>query len=404
MIGKIRLEKNLFKNLYYVLYILLMFSGSTVLKNFDSQILVLLIIDTFLMVHMNSPKRCALVNKKRIALIPFWFVLLFVLYLIFQYQMAYAPYIVRTYLIRYFVLSFLFIYVPYEDVLYNSIKLSKYYSFIVAISILIVFASLGIKSGGLVGNYQTGGMMMSIGCILFLIDYFNDNNKFDIIGLLMCVLGLMISGKRMFTIIVGIAFVVLYFISNKKNNTGKLIFIVISAITSVSLASIFVPSINEVFNRFLGNSGDVRIITSGRNVLWEKALIAFRENKAFGIGFACFERYFNDNYLISGIGSYLTHNIYIGLLAETGLIGTAIYVGFMSYCLIRTFIIRHRLAGKINPKVSYILIYSILIQLWFIIYGITGNGIYDLNETFMYFFGISIMISIDLRKKYLINK
>lgn len=396
MIRKLKIEKNIYKNMYYIFYILIMFCGTTFLKNYDSQILILLMFDTFLMAHMSN-RKCAYINKKRITIIPFLMILVFVFYLVFQFHIAYAPSIVKTYILRYFAMSFLFIYIPHEDVLYNSVKLSKYYSFIVAISIIVISIFSGTKSGGLVGSYQTGGMMMSIGCILFLMDYFNENNKFDIWGLLLCVFGLMISGKRMFTIIVGIAFIVLYFLSNKKKVRGRVILIVIVSLTLITIASNFIPSVNEIINRFTNNAGDIRVITSGRNELWEKAIIAYKENKIFGIGFASFERYFNDNYRISGIGSYLTHNIYIGLLAETGLIGTVIYVGFMSYCLIRTFIIwkKHKLLT--NHKENYILTYSILIQLWFIIYGITGNCIYDLNETFIYFIGISIMLSIEIR-------
>ena len=48
-----------------------------------------------------------------------------------------------------------------------------------------------------------------------------------------------------------------------------------------------------------------------------------------------------------------------------------------------------------EDKIKYLCRYSILMQLWFIIYGFTGNGIYDANESFFYFSSIAIMLTLE---------
>lgn len=95
----------------------------------------------------------------------------------------------------------------------------------------------------------------------------------------------------------------------------------------------YIPSIQEVFNRFVELSGSKDTFTSGRTVLWEKTFEIFKENKMMGTGFANFAVYFADHFFISGVMAFLTHNIYVGLLAETGVIGFSIMVLFMIIAL-----------------------------------------------------------------------
>ena len=134
----------------------------------------------------------------------------------------------------------------------------------------------------------------------------------------------------------------------------------------------------------------------GAAILWEKALIAFKDNRLFGIGFGAFQTYFSDNYHISGISAYLTHNIYIGLLAETGIVGTVIYLSFMISCLVATVKLRKSVLEQKDPLLRHVYLYALLLQFWFVIYGFSGNGIYDANETFFYFSEIAMMLSLKI--------
>ncbi|MFR8171109.1 MAG: O-antigen ligase family protein [Marvinbryantia sp.] len=261
---------------------------------------------------------------------------------------------------------------------------------------LINIGITGSKSGGLVGDYQAAGMMMSISCILFMIDYFNDKDeKKNLVGILLSVSGLFISGKRMFSLIAIFAFVLIYLLSERENRKvrfwGALILLIIGA----AILYAAMPSARELFLRITELSGNETNMTSGRNVLWEKAIEIFNEHKLYGIGFGGFQTYYENHYNIPGIQAFLTHNIYYGLLSETGIIGFGIYVSLIVYMLCKSFRLRKKVQSINKYNVTYIYTYSILMQLWFILYGFTGNGIYDANETFFYFSAVAMMLSIN---------
>lgn len=299
------------------------------------------------------------------------------------------------------VYSFLLLLVPRVDVCAIAIKISKYYSFVVACSILLMLPITGENTGGLVGTYQYAGMLMSIGCILFLIDYFDNGVKrTDLIGFIFCLSALLTSGKRMFALIILTSFLIIYINSNSKKKIQRLFLAITIIGVSIVAMYILIPPTRELFNRIAGLSGSSKLLTSGRNVLWEKAIEVFNGNKVAGIGFGSFERYFSDHYWISGIGAYLTHNIYIGLLAETGIVGFVIFSVFMLYALRKTLRIRRVVARTESNEIKYVYTYSLLLQIWFIIYGFSGNGIYDADVTFFYFSAIAMMISIN---EYLIR-
>lgn len=394
-------KMSVFTILFYMVYLLITFSGSTGIKSYVPYLFIVYPILCAGMALTKQGKNAAFINNNRRLQYPFLLAFIFSLYLFYQLSFAYVPTIVHVYIRRYFILAFMFVFVPKIWVYEKAIKYSKLYSVAVAISIIIMTAIGGRKTGGLVGDFQSGGMMMSIACIIFLIEYYeNYRNSFNLIGLFLSITGLLISGKRMFTLIVVIAFFILFRSSERKDRLKKMICGLFVGIIDLMLIITLVPSAREVFNRAISLTGEAIYITSGRTVLWEKALLAFKNNKAFGIGFGAFQTYFRDNYHISGINAFLTHNIYIGLLAETGIIGTGIYLGFMVAVLVATLKIRRPVFEVNNPSMRYVFLYSLLLQFWFIIYGFSGNGIYDANETFFYFSAIAMMLSL----KYELNR
>lgn len=388
-------KAGLLPQIYIFLYLLIMFSGSTVIRGQVSNLIVLLVACLAVMTLSDRFGHLAVYNWKD--KIPFVLIIIYVIFLFWQMlYIAYEPTIVWTYVKRYAVVSLLLIFLPKIDLAVCAVKFSKYYAFLVACSIIICTAIAGSKSGGLVGDYQAAGMMMSISCILFMIDYFNDKDeKKNLVGILLSVSGLFISGKRMFSLIAIFAFVLIYLLSERENRKvrfwGALILLIIGA----TILYAAMPSARELFLRITELSGNETNMTSGRNVLWEKAIEIFNEHKLYGIGFGGFQTYYENHYNIPGIQAFLTHNIYYGLLSETGIIGFGIYMSLIVYMLYKSFRLRKKVRSINKYNVTYIYTYSILMQLWFILYGFTGNGIYDANETFFYFSAVAMMLSIN---------
>ena len=386
---------SIFSLIYIIIFILITFSGTTFLKKYVPIMFIIEIIILFLMAKTTQGKLAAFTNKKIKTLIPFFLVIFFCLFLCTQLNYAFSPRIVKTYLIRYMIMSLFLLYIPNINIFYNSIQYTKKYSILVAVSIIIFTSILGYKSGGLVGDFQAGGMIMSIACIIYIIDYFlMNNNKTNIVSLFLCIISLLISGKRMFSIIVVVSFFAIFLLTNNKKKTRKMILFILLASVGIIMVLNFYPKAREVFNRFDKSSSLVEV-TSGRNVLWDKALIAYNQNKIHGIGFGSFQLYFASKYNIQGIDAFLTHNIYIGLLAETGIIGFLIYTFLIFFSLRMIIKLGRRVKKCGNIKLYYVYLYSLMIQLWVILYGFTGNIIYNADQTFIYFISIAMMISIE---------
>lgn len=386
--------ESILSGIYIVLYIAVMFCGNTFLLDYSSGLMAVEMVFIAAMVILKL--NIGFINKKY--QMPFILLLSFVVFMLFQLDFAYHSETTLIYIKRYIIYALLLIFVANSDMQYKTIRAVRLYSFVAAGSILIEAIFFGTKAGGLLGNFQAAGMMMSVAASVFFIDYFLTSNKSDIVGIMMSVLALLTSGKRMFFILVIVGFLITYYLTTKvTNKTVKKKFWAILILSSIAfgVAVYKIPQFQMVFERFADLSGaSMEETTSGRTILWERAIYVFEQNKLTGIGFANFGIYFGDMFRNTGADAYLTHNIYYGLLAETGIIGFAIMLSFMLSSFFYSVYIFFKTAKINNFKIKYIMIYSLMIQIWFIIYGFTGNGIYDTNEFFFYVMAIAAVHSV----------
>lgn len=263
----------------------------------------------------------------------------------------------------------------------------------------------GKKSGGLLGDYQAVGMMMSIACIIFVIDYFENRKNFvNMIGYLLSLTCVFVSGKRTFSLLAILCLVGMYMITSDRHKTLKAA--KIAAVLAASLLILYnvFPPIRELVTRTvqLNAGGDEFTRTSGRSGMWKVAMNIFLSHKLFGTGFATFAVYTGSFYRSElWAGKYLTHNIYYGLLSETGLVGTLILVSFFFYALIWSCVEYLKYRKQLDSTSVRVSLYAIFVQIWFVIYGYSGNGIYDANEFFFYIMAIAMMIAVVQESKNL---
>ena len=111
-------------------------------------------------------------------------------------------------------------------------------------------------------------------------------------------------------------------------------------------------------NTQLAESGD---LSNGRADLNNQMLSIFKDHPMFGIGPFCTSFY---------AGEYLGHNIYLTTLSENGILGFLCLVVLLflnlkdTYCRFK------------DGDTSIYMYISIYIQIFFIIYGLTGNPLY----------------------------
>ena len=151
---------------------------------------------------------------------------------------------------------------------------------------------------------------------------------------------------------------------------------VIARVTQIDGILRIYDAVNELLM-----SGSVE--DAGRSQLYEQALVYFRQHPLFGIGWANFKS------LYSFRGTHV-HCIYLQLLCETGLAGTAIFViFFVSRLVVSARSIKTTINDVLTIKNGWMK-FSLFIQLYFLLYGITGNPLYDIEETILYFFAVGV--------------
>lgn len=247
---------------------------------------------------------------------------------------------------------------------------------------------------GFTSHYSTNGMMcaMPVCCMIgYLVPRTEKDrsvNKKVLIAILFLIawIALLLTTKRAHIIFCAAGALVTYYAYNSDKPVSRWFKIatmcIVVLIGFTVIASVF-PNLAGFLTRFSegSDSGDV---TNGRIGLWMAAWAAFLEHPLFGNGWY----YFYHNYLIITESAHV-HNVYIQLLAETGIIGFACFVTFFVISFYRTFkCISSCRKGIIKLQQWHLrlLAISLCYQTFFLLYCVTGTCLYEVNTMFPYFF------------------
>ena len=211
-----------------------------------------------------------------------------------------------------------------------------------------------------------------------------------IIGWVFFGLVLFMSTKRAHFIFVLLSVVYVYLntasVGHKLNRyvTISMIIIVVVLLFIINKDQISDSStIGRLINTFSGfNEGND--ITNGRTIMYADAIKAWLSSPLVGIGWKRF----------ASVGSWLTtvHNVFLQLLCEVGVIGAMFFVIPIFYTLFCSIdcIKKYRM---IRNEAYYHLCYATAYQLFFVLYGLTGNPLYDYTYSVPYLISIAISIS-----------
>lgn len=392
--------QSLATQIYIVCFVLIFASGQTVLHGYVPQIMmVMLAAAAFAVLERERAGRGKIIAFGKGINAGTVLLLLVALFCALQMGVAFVPAIAKSYSIRYLIFAALTLFVVSPSVFAVCMRFVSAYLNVCAVSLILTSVLLGAKTGGLLGNYQAGGMMMSIACVLNIIDYYRSNKSSTYLWLsLLTAAALLLTGKRTFALIALASVFVLYlFASRGRKSFLKVILIALLVAGVCFVAYEFTDFGKSAFERFaLLTSDDEFSAMSGRNLLWDAAWITFQEHPLTGIGFGSFEKWYEAFYVTNRGAAYLTHNIYYGMLAETGVVGTTIFIALFTWGLVST--VRTLLAARRcehGQAYDHVLVVSLALQIWFVAYGFTGNGIYDTNE--MFFYVIALVMNLSVR-------
>ena len=220
-------------------------------------------------------------------------------------------------------------------------------------------------------------------------------------GLIIVMFGaLILTGKRGHLLGVVFAGLVCYLINSADNKRMRVVSIcLIAAAVIIPFMLVFgetlmaIPGVGRFAELFVGliNGEDV---TSGRSRLYVYAVKQFLAHPLFGIGWGEFRS------SIVGVVTVQTelevHNIYLQLLCETGLIGFACAVlpmaAFLKKALSNLISLNRR--GVRNGTIKIVALFSLGYQLFFLLYGVSGNPLYDYNYVILYFISCAMTATV----------
>lgn len=253
---------------------------------------------------------------------------------------------------------------------------------------------------GLTGHYSANGIYLSIGVMICFFNYWLNNSTKRIknktgIKLLILGLALLLTGKRAQLVFVIFAIAATWFIVSPEKFSNKASKIFMGSI-SVAVIGIlilnFVPALSFTLTRIKAMF-DATDITNGRLYFYEYAIKWFKESPIWGIGWDGFRyRLYETRGSYLGRFTYMSaHNVYLQILCELGLVGYCIFIIKLFADLSKTIKLSRLMKrfGIYGNEDFKSLVFAIAFIIYFMLYCITGNPLYDLEFFFPYMIAIA---------------
>lgn len=223
------------------------------------------------------------------------------------------------------------------------------------------------------------------------------NNIINFIIISIIFVCIVLTGKRSSTfIVIPIPLIVLFFATKSKSKIMKYGFPFICAISiflyyySTNLERFEdVRGMRKVSKGIEMFIGEEEMDLNGREEMWDIAIQGYKENPLFGIGVSQFQKW-------SGLSTN-PHNMYLQVLCEQGIAGLICFIIPLVFCLIHTIILLRK-SRELTPYLQC-LKFSLFVQLFFIIYGVSGNPTRNAFGYMMYFCAIGILQSYLYKKQ-----
>ncbi len=227
---------------------------------------------------------------------------------------------------------------------------------------------------GVTNHYSTNSLYISVGMLAAFAKVYSGQKRWVFPAVFFLFANLLTSkrGPLLFSVI---ALVVCYFVVFKVRLRTILVFVASLALIAFIISRVALGSpevlygIERIMSSFSGLGTNAAAVLSGRDMLYREAWRMFLHNPLLGRGWGAF---------IAITGLPMAHNIYLQMLAECGIIGFIV----LMFCLVKSLFMCAKPflfpAGvALGGEARFYLMFSLAMQVFFILYGLTGNPLYD---------------------------
>lgn len=263
---------------------------------------------------------------------------------------------------------------------------------------------LGYRAG-LTNHYSHNGIVLAVTLIaifslIFMYSKLSKSisNKRKIrkyiVMFLLTIGAIILTTKRAHFLFAIMAMIIVYYFAYPErmgNKTFKLLLAIVIGGFVLFISSKYIPALANLFERFRAvRNGDSNM--QSRYVLWALALSMFFESPLLGKGWYSFRYEYNailySDAVRAGVRSARydlmdVHNVYIQLLAETGLIGLIIYLIIVSKSISSLLkLLKTNTRVLIDYSDTAAIVFSLTMQFFVLLYCFTGNCLYDITSPF----------------------
>ncbi|MBE5962362.1 MAG: O-antigen ligase family protein [Lachnospiraceae bacterium] len=248
---------------------------------------------------------------------------------------------------------------------------------------------------GLLGEKAVAAVALNIGIIILFSQYFSGQkvNKQWGFKLVIYIIALLLTGKRTLCLIPLFVFIILFLLSGVKNKAVKIVSIGITIAIGIFLIFELIPSTTFVLERFIGKNGTT--VLSGREDLWSYAWKMFLRYAFMGGGYGAYNTYLNaaTDAWDGGNWLYDAHNCFLQIMGECGAVGSLIFL-YVFITGIKE--VKELYQNKSVEREDRIIVtFSFGIQVLLLIYALTGNVFYSVDQLYLYFFSLSCVVTMN---------
>lgn len=276
----------------------------------------------------------------------------------------------------------------------------------------------GVAVGGesiVVDYYAFFGIAVSLNALLILKEESKQRRKYITI-FAVCVLAIIVQNRKA-ELLTAMIVVVFLFLSNVNVTSLRqkwrqlLLFSVVTVSAIIAFLILLQNGYLSRYETFLAqlalrfsSVSSTADISSGRTMLWGRAISLFKAHPIIGIGWGNFRNYLADTFNVFNDGQLSNvHNNYLQILCETGVVGFILFVGPLFYMLYRTFKASKSL--RINVPKNYLariaVSTSLSFQLFFLIISFIDPVWYKMFTWPFYGVAVILMLYSERAEVYL---